>query len=144
VEAFISELNAKSRETVLSECGPDLSFVGMKIDLSSNHGLVMVHFPSYAPPHGHAKASSQYRNCTSGRTGFSLSSDLDNCDVPEAAVRARSLVDVVGYALGVRRLDILLVNGCWSVFPDSHMVSAMDFPDRRVAIFHTRSMVFFL
>ncbi len=113
------------------------------IALSSNPGLVTVHFPSYAPPHGHVKASSQYRDCTRGRTGFNFNSDLDDCEVPEAAVRIRSLVDVVGYALGVRRLDILLVNGRWPDFPNSHLVAAMDFPDRRVAIFLTRPMVFF-
>jgi hypothetical protein len=103
----------------------------------------MLHFPTYAPPQGHVKASSQYQDCTSGRTGFRLSSGLDAC-VPEAAARARSLVDVVGYILGVRRLDILLVNGRWSSFPNSHLVAAMDFPDRRVAILYNRYMVFLL
>jgi hypothetical protein len=116
----------------------------VKIDLSSNPGLVKVHFPSYPPPNGHVKASSQYLDCISGRTSLSLSSDLDNCNVPEAAARARTLDDVVGYALGVRRFDILLVNGRWSTFPDPHLVATMDFPDRRVAIFHNRPMVFFL
>jgi hypothetical protein len=104
----------------------------------------MLHFPPYAPPQGHVKASSQYRDCISGRTGFNLSSGLDACNVPETAARARPLVDVVGYALGVRRLDILLVNGRWSSLPKSHLVAAMDFPDRRVAILYTRPMVFLL
>ena len=104
----------------------------------------MLHFSPYAPPQGHVKGSSQHRDRTSGRTCFSLSSGLDDCDVPETAARARSLVYVVGYALGVRRLDILLVNGRWSSLPDSHLVTAMDFLDRRVAISHSRPMVFFL
>jgi len=89
--------------------------------------LVMLQFSPYAPPQGHVKASSQYRDCISGRTGFNLSSGLDACDVPETAARARPLVDVVGYALGVRRLDILLVNGRWPSLPNSHLVAAMDF-----------------
>jgi hypothetical protein len=103
----------------------------------------MLHFPPYAPAQGHVKASSQYRDCTSGRTGFSLNSVLDAC-VPEAAARTRSLVDVVVYIHSVRRLDILLVNGRWSSFSNSHLVATMDFPDRRVAILYTRRMVFLL
>src|SRR3974390_1434728 len=98
----------------------------------------MLHFPPYPSPQGHVKAISQYWDCTSGRTSFSLNSGLDACDVPETASPARSLVDVVGYALGVRLLDILLVNGRWSSFPDSHLVAAMDFPDRWVAILYPR------
>jgi len=44
---------------------------------------------------------------------------------------------------------MLLASGgliyCWPTvvghfFPDSHLVAAMDFPDRRVAILHTRPM----
>jgi hypothetical protein len=105
--------------------------------------LVMLHFPPYAPPQGHVKASSQYRDCTCGRTSFSLSNGLDAC-VPEAAARIRSLVDVVGYIFRVRRLDILLVSGRWSSFPNSRLVAAMDFPDGRVAILYTRRMVFLL
>jgi len=77
----------------------------------------MLHFPPHAPPQGRVKANGQYRDCTSGRTGFSLRTCLDGCDVPETAARGRSLVDVAGYALGIGRLDILLANRRWSFFP---------------------------
>jgi hypothetical protein len=103
----------------------------------------MLHFSPYAPPRGHDETSNQYRDCNSGRTGLSLSSGVDAC-VPEAAARTRSRVDVVWYIPGVRRLDILLVNRRWSSFPNSHLVAAMDIPGRRVAILHTRPMVFLL
>lgn len=64
----------------------------------------MAHFPSYAP---HSDMSKPAINI-----GIALLGAL-------ASAPAVMLIDVVGYALGVKRLDILLVNGRWSSFPDA-------------------------
>ena len=133
-------LGSTSRDLACHAMLPEiLSYVNLRFPR-----LVILHFSLYSPRQGHAKVSSQYWDRTSGRTGFSLSSGLDARHVPETAARTRSLVDVVGSPLGVKRLGILLVNGHWSSLPDSHLVAAMDFPDRRVAILHSRPLVFFL